>query len=181
VSDEERTEDQESSADEDQESKETQEAAGSREPEKEQGKTYPASVVEDLRSENAERRVKLRETEAELKQARLEHKKSVEALVAEKDAEIAELRVAQAVVSKAASMRFKNPEDALKLIDSSAVSFDDGAVTGVDEALQSLVEERAYLLAPNGKAEGDLRDTGSEAKSGSDWLTKAARAKAGMR
>lgn len=59
-----------------------------------------------------------------------------------------------AVMTKAASLGFMNPEDAWLLIDTAALKVeDDGKVSGVDDALKALVTARAYLVkavaAPN--------------------------------
>ena len=77
---------------------------------------------------------------------------------------IAETAIAAEIRVKAASMGIVDPDAALALINRKAVSFSDGNVTGVDDALAALVEAKPYLKGQSGKpAAPNLNANGGKA------------------
>lgn len=68
-------------------------------------------------------------------------------LVENSDAQIKKLTINHAVLTAAAQMDFEDPDDALLFIDTDALEADeDGNVTGVKDALKSVIKKRPYLL-----------------------------------
>jgi hypothetical protein len=62
-------------------------------------------------------------------------------------AQMQQLRIAQAIQTAATSANFRNPADALALVDTTAVTInDDGTISGADTAVEALARQRPYLV-----------------------------------
>ena len=73
-----------------------------------------------------------------------------EQALADRDEQLRVERVKSAFMLAASTAGVSKLEDALRLGDLSAIQVaDDGAITGVDEVVGALVEDRPYLLAPS--------------------------------
>lgn len=79
-----------------------------------------------------------------------------------------------AVVSEAAKRNVIDPDAALALIDRASLEFDtEGNPTNVAQAMDSLLEQRTYLVAPQGGARGNA-DLGARGNSGVEQLSRDA-------
>ena len=133
----------------------TQENVEGQEPEAEK-KTFDAVYVQKLRKEAAEYRKRLRELEKALKEkeeAELSEQERLQRRVAEYEARLADLererqeRTLQYEVKlRASQMGIVDPEAAWRLLDLSAIEFDeDGMPVNIEDALQELVKSKPYL------------------------------------
>jgi hypothetical protein len=113
---------------------------------------FSREYVEGLRQEAAGRRVEARELRAALDQE----------------------RVRGAVIAAAARLGFADPEDAARLADLNDVTIgEDGAVQGIDPALEALAGAKPYLLrGPSGGAStlGPTNPAGGESGPDLGWL-----------
>ena len=133
--------------------------------------------VKSLRREAASWRTKLRQAEEAEEQRRRAEMTELERLKADLEAErqaraqAEEQRRGQLirtqVVTAAARIGFNDPDDALRMIDASSLEVDDqGAVDGLDAALQALAKAKPYLIksttgtiSPTNPAGGPQRTT----------------------
>ena len=88
----------------------------------------------------------------ELEQAQLTEAEKMEAraIEAEKKATDAQAQIADAMIAsqvkvRASQMGVIDPDAAFVLLDRTNVQYADGAVTGVDDAIASLLEDKPYL------------------------------------
>ena len=82
--------------------------------------------------------------------------------------------LAAAIVAEAAKRHVVDPEAAVALIDRSTLQFDDtGNPTNIAQAMDSLLEQRSYLVAAAGGARGNA-DLGARGTAGADQLTREA-------
>lgn len=78
------------------------------------------------------------------------------------------------VIAEAAKRNVIDPDAALALIDRASLEFDpEGNPTNVAEAMDSLLEQRTYLVAPQGGARGNA-DLGARGTSSPEQLTREA-------
>lgn len=133
--------------------------------------------VKTLRREAASWRTKLRQAEEAEEQRKRSEMTELEKLKADLEAErqarakAEEQRRGQLlrtqVITAAARIGFNDPDDALRMIDASALEVDDqGAVDGLDAALQALAKAKPYLIksttgtiSPTNPAGGPQRTT----------------------
>lgn len=121
--------------------------------------TFPLSYVQELRQENAALRVRSTEEVKAVKDALAasEAKHTEELAAAHSLVKTASINAAVTVT--AAKLGFVDPEDAAKLMDSSKVTFEDGKVQGVDDALKSLADTKPHLLGSRAAGDGpDKKD-----------------------
>ena len=92
----------------------------------------------------------------ELEQAQLTEAEKMEAraIEAEKKATDAQAQIADAMIAsqvkvRASQMGVIDPDAAFVLLDRTNVQYADGAVTGVDDAIASLLEDKPYLRGTN--------------------------------
>ena len=92
----------------------------------------------------------------ELEQAQLTGAEKMEAraIEAEKKATDAQAQIADAMIAsqvkvRASQMGVVDPDAAFVLLDRTNVQYADGAVTGVDDAIASLLEDKPYLRGTN--------------------------------
>ena len=115
------------------------------------------AAIKKANAEAASSRRKVEAYEAE-QAARVEAGKTesqkladqIKALQAEKDAALArasETLIRSSVISEAAKLQFRDPADALRLIDKDSLTVDGDKVVGITEQLQSLAKAKPYLLA----------------------------------
>ena len=128
-------------------------------------KLVPISELRKLRREAADWRTRYRDLErksAEDDGAKLAEQRQWQALAEKRQVELEALReemtvraaelhesaIRVAVIAAAAKASIADPEDAYKLADLSDVSVeDDDSVSGVEVAIEALVESKPYLLA----------------------------------
>lgn len=133
--------------------------------------------VKSLRREAASWRTKLRQAEEAEEQRRRAEMTELERLKADLEAErqaraqAEEQRRSQLlrtqVIAAAARIGFNDPDDALRMIDAASLEVDDqGAVDGLDAALQALAKAKPYLIksttgtiSPTNPAGGPQRTT----------------------
>jgi len=104
----------------------------------------------------------------ELERAKTEAQESSAKLTATQ-AELTVIKLRTAVEREAVKQLFADPEDAYKLLDTSALVLNDkGVVEGLSEALKNLAKTKPYLLMPAKqtveKGKGLGTDTGSKKK-----------------
>lgn len=137
--------------------------------------------IQKLRDEAASRRRQVREVEETLTKVKADMAKQLEDAQADASQTIRDLRIENAVVRQAVTRDFIDPEAAYRLLDTTDLTVDeDGAVTGVADALDKLAETKPFLLRPN--APGDGPDSGTpRGTSGgmNDLLRTAARGNQG--
>ena len=92
----------------------------------------------------------------ELEQAQLTEAEKMEARAIEAEkkvtdaqAQIADAMIASQVKVRASQMGVVDPDAAFVLLDRTNVQYADGAVTGVDDAIASLLEDKPYLRGTN--------------------------------
>lgn len=86
------------------------------------------------------------------------------ARLAERETAIADMRLQAAVTSAAVRLGFVDPEDALRLVDRSAVKADEeGRLTNVEDQLATIAKAKPYLLNTASKTAGSF-DTGQGAR-----------------
>ena len=92
----------------------------------------------------------------ELEQAQLTGAEKMEARAIEAEkkvtdaqAQIADAMIASQVKVRASQMGVVDPDAAFVLLDRTNVQYTDGAVTGVDDAIASLLEDKPYLRGTN--------------------------------
>ena len=92
----------------------------------------------------------------ELEQAQLTEAEKMEARAIEAEkkvtdaqAQIADAMIASQVKVRASQMGVVDPDAAFLLLDRTNVQYADGAVTGVDDAIASLLEDKPYLRGTN--------------------------------
>ena len=92
----------------------------------------------------------------ELEQAQLTEAEKMEARAIEAEkkvtdaqAQIADAMIASQVKVRASQMGVVDPDAAFVLLDRTNVQYVDGAVTGVDDAIASLLEDKPYLRGTN--------------------------------
>ena len=92
----------------------------------------------------------------ELEQAQLTEAEKMEARAIEAEkkvtdaqAQIADAMIASQVKVRASQMGVVDPDAAYLLLDRTNVQYADGAVTGVDDAIASLLEDKPYLRGTN--------------------------------
>lgn len=113
--------------------------------------------VKELREQAAEAK-KLKDDQAAAEQKRLEDNKEFETLAETRKADldkandqIKNMRIDQALTNKLVPGGVVDLEAALKLIDRSKVQIDDnGNVSGIDEVIESLKTDKAYLFNKSG-------------------------------
>lgn len=151
---------------EDEASKESEagtEAAGRRTGEAD---AFPREYVEKLRQEAAGHRTRANRAEKEattlaerlqeLEQERARMSEELERYVMEAQ----QARVAAAIITEATRLGFHDPEDAVRLLDAEAIGLsEDGAITGVAEALAELVKRKPHLV--KSRAAGDAAAHGA--------------------
>lgn len=133
--------------------------------------------VKSLRREAASWRTKLRQAEEAEEQRKRSEMTELEKLKADLEAErqarakAEEQRRGQLlrtqVITAAARIGFNDPDDALRMIDAASLEVDDqGAVDGLDAALQALAKAKPYLIksttgtiSPTNPAGGPQRTT----------------------
>jgi len=116
--------------------------------------TFPRSYVEELRKENAEYRTRAKSAEDTAKATsdaavKAANDKADAATLLAKTASIS-----AAVTISAAHLGFADPDDAVKLMDASKVTYEDGKVSGVDEALKALSTAKPHLLGSRAAGDG---------------------------
>lgn len=141
--------------------------------------TFPREYVETLRSENASRRQREKEMEAELQKFRdaekeREKAEMTEAERAKTEAEEAkakadaaeqaliEERKRNALMSQASKLKFRDPEDALAYIDLEGVKMNDDGTphkASVESAVKKVAEDKKYLIEGPGSADGGTTGT----------------------
>ena len=115
------------------------------------------AAMKKANSEAASSRRKVEAYEAE-QAARVEAGKTesqkladqIKALQADRDAALArasETLIRSSVISEAAKLQFRDPADALRLIDKAALTVDGDKVDGITDQLQALAKAKPYLLA----------------------------------
>lgn len=100
---------------------------------------------------------KLRDAQKTEQEKMLEQFERIKAQLAELQGENARLAqerteamLRAAVVAKATTMGFHDPDDAYRMIDLAAVTIDeDGAIEGIEDQLQAIVEAKPYLVRGN--------------------------------
>jgi len=119
-----------------------------------------AQTRRDVRNQFADyQKLKDRAARAdELEQAQLTEAEKMEAraIEAEKKVNDAQQQIADAMIAsqvkvRASQMGVVDPDAAFLLLDRSNVQYADGNVTGVDDAIASLLEDKPYLRATNNR------------------------------
>lgn len=127
--------------------------------------TFDRAYVEALRQEAAGYRTRAKQAEETAQKAQSETAariKAAEDNAAAMKTKVQELTVQQAVYLEAVRMGFFDPEDAVRLSDSSVVKLgEDGKVEGVTDALQALAKTKPHLLRARGT--GDAAHMGGAA------------------
>lgn len=138
---------------------------------------FPRDYVETLRTENASRRTREKELEAELQKfkdqeaerAKAEmsdverantEKAEAEARAAAAEASLLTERKRNAIISEASKLRFRDPEDALAYIDLEAISMTESGqphATSIVAAVKKVADEKKYLIDGSGSADGGAR------------------------
>ena len=118
-------------------------------------------ALADANKEAAARRKKLEaleKAEADRQQAQMSELEKAQARVAELEQRAAQAEadrkaalIRAAVIARAQAHGFREPDDALRFLDTSAVEIaEDGQVANVDEVLKKLAKSKPYLLQPTG-------------------------------
>jgi hypothetical protein len=121
-------------------------------------------------NERAKKADQFEEQQQKEKEAKLLEEKKYQELIAEKDKQIAALAEKQKgsqlegkIQSIAQTNGVVDVEAVLKLIDRTNIKFnDDGTITGVEEAVKSLLESKPYLKGTNNKIIGGGSNPGEQ-------------------
>jgi len=142
--------------------------------------TFPRAYVEELRRESAGYRTRAQTAEQQLtaaQQAAEARLRDAEGRATAAEQRMNELTISNALVAEAARLGFHDPEDAVRLADTSEVKLEGGRVLGVDETLKALAAKKPHLL--KGRGSGDAGATGAQHTATS--MNDAIRAAAGRR
>lgn len=141
--------------------------------------TFPREYVETLRTENASRRQREKDLEAELDKFREAEKEREKAEMSEADrakTEAEEAKAAResaeqalvderkrsAVISEATRLKFRDPEDALAYIDMEDIRMTDEGrphKASIQSAVKKVADDKKYLIEGPGSADGGSRGT----------------------
>lgn len=146
-------------------------AAGSQE------ETFTAKDMQKVRNEAAGHRTRANDLEAQLtaaKDAATAATTKAEQDVAAALAVAKKASIEATVVTAASRLGFKDPDDAVKLIDGSKVTFEDGKVGGVKEALDELAKNKPHLLGTRGAGDGPDRHNSGAPADMNDMIRKQA-------
>lgn len=164
-------------------------------------KQYDAEYVESLRTENAARRVKEKEAldklaeyeaaeaeraKAEMSEAERAKAEAEEEKTARERAEqaLVDERKRNAVISEAAKLKFRDPEDALVHIDLDDISMTDEGrphKTSIESAVKKVAESKKYLIEGPGSADGGSRGTNPPPKEREKEIQNDISARGGVR
>jgi len=144
---------------------------------KSEAKSFDEGYVKDLRTESAKYRKRAQEAEAKIKEFEQEGMDELEkAQTVAKDAtekvgllerQLNSERTRNAVTLAAAEMNFRDASDALSMIDTEALTYDDDTGRPTDKsikgALKSLANQKPYLVdTGSGTADGGARGGAGE-------------------
>ncbi len=131
-----------------------------KEPDPKEVKQFDEAYVKDLRVESAKYRKRAQDAEGKLKehdQSQMGELEKAQSIAADSEKRVEQLtnlltaeRTRNAVTLEATKLKFRDPSDALAMIDVSELNFDEetGRPTtkSVKGALERLVKEKAYLV-----------------------------------
>lgn len=127
--------------------------------------TFPLSYVQELRQEAAAQRTRANDAEAQSKAAKeaadAATKKATEDIAAAQSL-VKQASIQASVTTHAAKLGFVDPEDAVKLLDTSKVTFENGTVAGVEDALKALASNKPHLLGSRGAGDGPDKNGGKK-------------------
>lgn len=143
--------------------------------------SFSREYVESLRAENARYRTRAKELEdadaerrkqelSEIDRLKLELEEKNTAIEAAEQNIVSERR-RNAVIAEASKLKFRDPSDALAYIDLTAITLNsDGTPDkrSVETAVKKVAEEKTYLIAGPGTADG--ASTGRPPKPESEWI-----------
>lgn len=139
---------------------------------------FPRVYVEELRRESAGYRTRAQTAEQELKalQEKAEkEREEVEAKVAAAEQRLSEVTIGNALTMEASRMGFIDPEDAVRLVDTSGVAMKEGKVEGVQDSLKALAARKPHLLRGRGVTDAAASGSGSTASGMNEAIRAAAR------
>lgn len=144
--------------------------------------TFDRTYVESLRREAAGYRTRAQTAEEKIRTVEQTANERIAEAQSRADAlqtQVTDMARQQAVLVGAIALGFQDPDDAVRLLDPDAVIVgDDGAASGVDEALKALAAKKPHLL--KGRATSDAT-SGAGSRSLDSDMNRAIRAQTGRK